>query len=420
VTNLGNLAGKLSPYEALGVWPSPDFRFAPANAFHGGELVAIALVVVVVGAVAAWRRREVALVAAVAAALAIFWISDRTQSPYVAAKALVLAAPLVMALALGAWPAERRGWMDGALARIALVGVFALGAAYSTGLALRAAPVASQDQERELAALRPLVGDQRTLFLGSDDYVNWLLRGASIGSPQIAPARTPIVVPVRPEKSPVPDQPFDFDSIDERTLDSFAYVITPRSGYDSEPPPNFSRVRAGRLYELWRRKGATPARETLEKGDAPGALLDCRRSPGRAVGRSAGRARAWTAPRVVRGGPPIAPGAAADLAVPLDPGRWVLSLQYTSSAPVRAVTRRGSFSLPANTARLGPYFVLGEIDVAASGPLGVRLIAEQTAKLGSRGSGLRVGALAATRADATLDQPLRRSCGDYVDWYRAD
>ena len=195
VTDLGNLAGKLSAYEGLGVWPSPDFRFAPGNAFHAGELAAVALVVVVVGTVVALRRREAALVGAAAAVLAIYWVSDRTQSPYVAAKALVLAAPLVMALALAAWPSERRGWMDGTLARMALVGVFALGAAYSSSLALRAAPVASQEQERELDALRPLVGNERTLFLGSDDHIAWLLRGVNVGSPQISAQRTAIAVP---------------------------------------------------------------------------------------------------------------------------------------------------------------------------------------------------------------------------------
>ena len=401
MTDLGNLAGKLSAYEGLGVWPSPDFRFAPGNAFHAGELAAVALVVVVVGTVVALRRREAALVGAAAAVLAIYWVSDRTQSPYVAAKALVLAAPLVMALALAAWPSERRGWMDGTLARMALVGVFALGAAYSSSLALRAAPVASQEQERELDALRPLVGNERTLFLGSDDHIAWLLRGVNVGSPQISAQRTPIAVPLRAEKPPITNQPFDFDSIGERTLDSFAYVIAPRSGYDSEPPPNFTRVRSGRLYELWRRTGATPPRETIEPGDAPGALLDCRRSAGRAISRDGGSATVWAAvPQIAKGGLPIAPGAAADLSIPLTRGRWVLSLQYTSSAPVRAVSRRGSWSLPANTARPGPYFVLGEVDVAVNGPLGVRLIAEQTAKLGSRGLGLRIGALAATRVDA--------------------
>ena len=355
VTDLGNLAGKLSAYEGLGVWPSPDFRFAPGNAFHAGELAAVALVVVVVGTVVALRRREAALVGAAAAVLAIYWVSDRTQSPYVAAKALVLAAPLVMALALAAWPSERRGWMDGTLARMALVGVFVLGAAYSSSLALRAAPVASQEQERELDALRPLVGNERTLFLGSDDHIAWLLRGVNIGSPQISAQRTAIAVPLRAEKPPITNQPFDFDSIGERTLDSFAYVIAPRSGYDSEPPPNFTRVRSGRLYELWRRTGATPPRETIEPGDAPGALLDCRRSAGRAISRDGGSATVWAAvPQIAKGGLPIAPGAAADLSIPLTRGRWVLSLQYTSTAPVRAVSRRGSWSLPAKRRARGP------------------------------------------------------------------
>jgi hypothetical protein len=414
VGDVGNLAGPLSAYEALGAWPSADFRFAPTNAFHAGALAAVAAAVTLIAAVAALRRRDAPLLAAAVAALVIFWISERGQSPYVAAKALALAAPLVMALALGAFPEGGR-WSELRVARLALVGVFAISAAYSTSLVLRATPVASVAQERELAALRPLVGEKPALFLGSDDHVGWWLRGVALGTPELSPARAPIAVTVRPQKPPVPGQPFDFDSIDAPTLDRFDYVITPRSTYVSQPPPNFTQARSGPLFELWERHGPTPPRDTLERGGAPGAPLDCRRA-----GRRRGIASVWAAPpRIAKGPAPIAPGAAADLALPLARGHWVLALQYTSSSPVRVLSRHGTWRLPANTGRPGPFFALGQIDVPAGGRVGFRVIAEQTARVRSRGAGTNVGALAATRAANPQERPLRRSCGRYVDWYRA-
>jgi hypothetical protein len=412
--DVGNLAGPLSPFEGLGLWPAADFRFAPANAFHAGELGAVAVAVLLIAAAAALRRREAPLVAAACAAFAIFWIADRGQSPYVAAKALALAAPLVMALALGAFP-ERGRWSEVRVARLALVAVFAVFAAYSTSLALRGSAVGSVAQERELAALRPLVGKQPTLFLGNDDHVAWWLRGVELGSPQLTSVRSTIVVPVRPQKTPLANQPFDFDSIDAPTLDRFAFVIVPRSGYASAPPPNFTRVRSGRLYELWARHGRTEPRSTVERSGAPGATLDCAR-----VGRRDGVASVWMpAPAVSQGAPQIAPGAAADFSLTLTPGRWLVSLQYTSTAPLRIVSRLGSWRLPANTARPGPYFEVGRIDVPTSGPVGLRVIAEQAARVGSRAAGAIVSAVAATRTGAVQERPLRRSCNRYVDWYRA-
>ena len=114
----------------------------------------------------------------------MFWVADRGQSPYVAAKAMVIAAPLVMTLALGALPCRPWRWRDGAgVARVVLVALFGVSAAYSTSLALRAAPVASGAAERELGALRPLLGSRPTLFLGNDDHVGWWLRDVRLGYP---------------------------------------------------------------------------------------------------------------------------------------------------------------------------------------------------------------------------------------------
>ena len=69
---LGNLFGQISPFEALGIWPSGDFRLAPGDGavpalgYYLGA--AFAAILLVYGLVLCWRRRETAILAGLAAA----------------------------------------------------------------------------------------------------------------------------------------------------------------------------------------------------------------------------------------------------------------------------------------------------------------------------------------------------------------
>ena len=101
-SDLRNLIHPLSVYESLGIWWSPDFRVDPVNGFHAGQLATVAVAALAFGLLWALRRRQYLLPAAVATSLIIWWRANATQSPYVAAKALVIVAPLVMALTLRA------------------------------------------------------------------------------------------------------------------------------------------------------------------------------------------------------------------------------------------------------------------------------------------------------------------------------
>ncbi len=68
---LGNLFGQVSPFEALGIWPSGDFRLAPgdgavpAAGYYLGA--AFALVLLLYGIGRCWRRRESAVLAGLGA-----------------------------------------------------------------------------------------------------------------------------------------------------------------------------------------------------------------------------------------------------------------------------------------------------------------------------------------------------------------
>ena len=68
---LGNLFGQVSPFEALGIWPSGDFRLAPGDGavpalgYYLGA--AFALVCSSTASSRCWRRREIAVLAGLAA-----------------------------------------------------------------------------------------------------------------------------------------------------------------------------------------------------------------------------------------------------------------------------------------------------------------------------------------------------------------
>ncbi len=207
---LGNLFGQVSPLEALGVWPSGDFRVAPGDgavpalAFYLGGAFALALLVH--GLIRCWRHREIAMVAGLLVGLGVYAATRIGGTPYTAAKALVMIAPLATLVIL--WTtlggsASARGALlgaDGLSGRgarrfrgTALLGV--AGAAYLLAaggcslLALANAPVGPTSYSPALTELRPLVASGSTLVLApkrlldrehGSPYIAWELRGGRV------------------------------------------------------------------------------------------------------------------------------------------------------------------------------------------------------------------------------------------------
>ena len=174
---LGNLPGQLSPLEALGIWPTSEFRLSaaasssPAVVFYaGGLLAAVALAL----GLPRWLRRHGSAVPAALLAAALLYLAARAfGTVYTSAKALAIAAPLIALIALGGLLLpERRRWP------LALGAVFAAAAAFSSFLVLRQAPVGPEAHAAELAEIRPLVEGEKLLFLGRDNFVLHELRGS--------------------------------------------------------------------------------------------------------------------------------------------------------------------------------------------------------------------------------------------------
>jgi hypothetical protein len=197
---LGNLFGQVSPFEALGIWPSGDFRLAPgdgavpAAGYYLGAAFALALLLYGIGR--CWRRRESAILAGVGAAALAYAAARIAGTPYTAAKAIEIAAPLASLTILlplldrstGRSPGAREGADPGPLAALAAA-AFVLGAGACSLLALANAPVGPTSYSPALTGLRPLVAAGSTLVLAPDEllaeqhgvpYISWELRGGRV------------------------------------------------------------------------------------------------------------------------------------------------------------------------------------------------------------------------------------------------
>ena len=101
---LGNLFGQVSPFEALGIWPSGDFRLAPGDGavpaigYYLGA--AFGLVLLLHGIARCWRRRESAVLAGLGAVALAYAAARVAGTPYTAAKAIEIASPIVALIVL--------------------------------------------------------------------------------------------------------------------------------------------------------------------------------------------------------------------------------------------------------------------------------------------------------------------------------
>jgi hypothetical protein len=416
-SNLGNLPAPLSPYEALGIWNSPEFRVLPANVFQAGELSAFALGVLVFGLVVAISRRDLVLPAAVAACTLVYWYSNGSQSPYVTAKALVVAGPVVavtgMRGLLGATRAGQPGWTRPV--RVVLGAAFVALALHSSFLALRTEPVWPSESTSELTSMAKLTRGQTVLFLGNSDYGAWMFSGSDMSA--LASNMTSMGQASAPPNKPfVYGLPTDFDSVDPSTINRFRWVVTSNTSYASQTPPGFVLVRRLPLYDLWERVGVVQRRRVLEASGAPGAVLDCHDRLAKALSRRRGVAAVMATP-VAAPLVPVAAGTGQTVSLKLPAGRWDLSLQYTSPMPVQVSAGGRQWRMPAYTDRPGPYFAVGSV-VSEGMPVPVTIRALKPSWLTGNTIGAAASALAAVRSPWTRTVvPLSAACGRYVDWY---
>ncbi len=260
---LGNLFGDIPAPEVLGVWPSGDFRVeaghgaVPAIVFYLGALLALAAFAV--GLRRALAEREAALLAALLTALGIWLAALIFGTPYTAAKALQMTAPVLMLISLRGVLAARFSPLRGGVGvGTALAAAFVLAAAGSSALALAKAPVGPGHYTTDVTSLRGRLSGEPALLLApaaqiegqhARDFYGWELRGAD-----------PICVAAVPDAGTYPGKaPAGID-----------YVVTTGSVREA-PFANTRRLRTVGKVELW--KVEQPAAGTIDVN--PDEPTDC-------------------------------------------------------------------------------------------------------------------------------------------------
>jgi hypothetical protein len=414
-TSLGNLIAPLPVWEAFGTWNTPDLRFPATPAFTAGMWTAFVLALVITGGVAMVRNGRWMLAAAAGASVLIWVDANHSQSPYVAAKALVILAPLLLLLAslalVGRSFPRSSGWR-------VVVPLLALALAArvvdSSWEALRYSKVGSTAHLLELRSLRPLLGHEPTLFLADDDFYAWELAGARVTAAFYAGVPE---VELRPEKDFQYPEPLDFDTVTAKSINAFDWFITTRDAAASEPPPQMHLVRTTRDYELWRRVGEVSPRKILAEGPKAAAELNCSTPTGRAIVRAGGIAAVRPpAPEVPV--PPIGPGTTVTVSLHLTPGTWALEAPYFSPLPIQVTGGGLATTLPANLERPGPRWPIGRIVVSQPGPVTLRLHVVKY-WLTPDSDAAELGTVIATSVGTERIVPVRAACGRLVDWYRS-
>jgi hypothetical protein len=454
-----NTYGPVSPAEALGIWPASNYRLNAAGGAHlSGLATAVAALAVIVGAVWWLRRRQYAVPVALGACALLYLAALAGSGEYSQAKALIIAAPLAMLIAirpllieLGGQKARRRdpkrsiSLLSVPSAGVARVGwgvlavVFVAGAVYSSLLVLRDAPVGPPGHGAELQAFIPEIEGEPVLYAGQDRYAAYELMGAD--------AHVPLVEFPDGEVSPSPEKPFDtgdayspidFDSFSRATLNRFPYVITGRAAWNSEAPSGFKQVASTPSYVLWKRTGPPPEnRHVLLEGTEPAAHADCASPEIRILTSNRGRASLF--PGAVVGGKgrwspaaTLETGDSATQTLRLTPGAWFLSLQYfspfdlTLSAPgLRQPLIAALDGQRPNTISLandGQFWPAGKISSNGK-PIRFTVTAAAASTLqsltGYTGKAA-LGELVAVPAERHRIMPLRFACNGWIDWYEAE
>src|ERR1700733_10927726 len=434
-----NTYGPVSPVEALGVWPASNYRLdAAGGAPLAGLAGAIAVLALLAGVVWWVRRRELTLPVALGACAALYLVSLPFSGDYSQAKALMIAAPLAMLVAirplltgLGGRSLVRAGWT-------ALAVVFVGGSIYSSLLVLRDAPVGPPGHGAELKAFLPIVHGKPVLYAGQDRYAAYELLGADTHVPLVEfPDSEVSANPEKPFDTGDAYSPIDFDSFSHGTLERFEYVITGRAAWNSQAPANFKRVAATPSYVLWKRTGPTPEnRHVLLEGTEAGALAGCAApeirillaNPGRASlfpGAVIGPKAAWDEGGI------LGTGESTAQALELPAGSWNLSIQYFSPfdltltapgfrEPLEAALdgqRPNTISLGNN----GQFWPAGryeskggkvEFTLSTAGASTLQSLSGYTGKA-------YLGELVAVPAKPHRIVPLSQACSGWIDWYEA-
>jgi hypothetical protein len=261
-SDIGNLFHPLDWKQVFGIWPSGDFR----NGIGQGDSLAQVLIVflgaaAVGGAAWALRRRQFGpVVFAATVVAALVGLASFGSSPWVDSKALAIASPAVVLLAVvGAAAALDSGRLKllGGLALVAIAG----GVLWSNWLAYRDVKLAPHDRLAELATIgNRFAGDGPTMINEYEPYgARYFLRQMDPEAPAEYRRR---VVPLRSGEGLGKDQWAPLDEFQLPAVLVYRTIVTRRSPAEARPPADYALRWSGSYYDVWQRP-ATPRAQVL-------------------------------------------------------------------------------------------------------------------------------------------------------------
>jgi hypothetical protein len=341
-TDLGNLAGPISPAHLLGIWPAHDFREETTIPFLAGALMAVAAMAALVGGWASLRERDPGLVVTLGgaaigcASIAIF------GSAWVAAKSYAIVSPFALLLAFVGLAFLARSGVRLAAASAALL--LGAGVIWSNALGYGGVSLAPRQQLGELETIgKRFAGVEPTLMTEYQPYgVRHFLREmAPEGASELRRRQVTLADGTTLEKG----ESADIDRISLPAVLTYRALVLRRSPAASRPPSPYRLAWRGSFYDIWIKQPSSPTPlDHLPLGTEvdPASVPRCAD-----VLRLAAEARALD-------GELVASDAAAPLAVPLSEASRSGGLV---SSPVGATyldpQAPGEFTLEANVPTTG-------------------------------------------------------------------
>jgi hypothetical protein len=272
---LGNLVEPLDRLQLFGVWPVGDFRLEPSDTTVTYALIAVVLAAACVGFVVAVSRRAAGPLTYLSAAALGCLVIAAFGSPWVDAKALAIASPAFLLMAmLGTASWRRRMRASGVLAAAAIT----LGVVWSNAVAYREVTLAPRDRFEELERIGERhAGEGPALMTEYEPYgVRHFLRRLD---PEGASEFRRRQVALRDGSSL---DKLEFADLDEFRLGSllvYRTLVLRRSPLASRPPSIYRLVFEGDFYEVWQRPPpplGVVEHHSLGTKLEPGAVPDCR------------------------------------------------------------------------------------------------------------------------------------------------
>jgi len=259
VTELGNLRAPLPFSHVLGIWPAGDFRVTPDQEALTKLLLLVLVFAGVAGLLLAIERRAGALAGYFVGGLVACGLLISRGSPWVDAKAMATASPIVLTAGLAAlaWLATERAGGPGRRVAFAGLGALAAGVLWSNVLGYANSYVAPAQQLSELReAGEVLAGQGPTLMTEYEPYGarHFLRRADGEGASELRRR----LIPLRDGTQLAKSAAADITAFNPAALRDYRSLVLRTSPLASRPPSVYERVRAGTSYDIWQRPATPP------------------------------------------------------------------------------------------------------------------------------------------------------------------